>query len=379
MPRLGRKQVGTIPVPVRSQLVLLLAIWCTFAPVGPLMWMVTEYPGNWVLGLVGALTTGLIAAAWASAFIYQRYWTIAIIVPASFFVPRWLFTVVARWGGAAIGPFDGRQERLILLAAMSVVFLVVGYALVIVYTRSQERTATRLKTELDLAEQIHRRLVPPIDTKVGGLEVFGKSEPSSEMGGDLIDMVVGGARVDLCLADVSGHGVRAGVVMGMVKSAIRMRLRSPASVDELLADLDAVLGQTIEPGMFVTFACLRFAESGVVSFGMAGHPPVLRVPRGTGDVSMLENEHVPLGLEIGEAFVSKPVRCEPGDLFVMYTDGLLEVQNGEGKQLGLEGLRALVGASAGKPLAEAHRAIMDGVRRHGAQTDDQTLLLARTT
>ncbi len=75
-----------------------------------------------------------------------------------------------------------------------------------------------------LARQIHETLVPPIDYEDERIEVFGLSRASAAMGGDLVDLVHRDGSLDVYLADVSGHGVRAGVVMGMLKAAIRMRL-----------------------------------------------------------------------------------------------------------------------------------------------------------
>ncbi len=82
------------------------------------------------------------------------------------------------------------------------------------------------------------------------------------MGGDIIDAVCGDHTVDVYLADVSGHGVGAGIVMSMVKGAIRMRLRAGGSLPALAADLNAVLTELTRDDMFATFAAVRASPQG---------------------------------------------------------------------------------------------------------------------
>jgi serine phosphatase RsbU (regulator of sigma subunit) len=90
--------------------------------------------------------------------------------------------------------------------------------------RKQGLRYFRVQTEIELAEQIHRSLVPPIARHASNHEFYGVSAPSGEMGGDLVDVVQCGNKRIAYLADVSGHGVPSGVLMAMVKSAIRMQL-----------------------------------------------------------------------------------------------------------------------------------------------------------
>jgi serine phosphatase RsbU (regulator of sigma subunit) len=228
-----------------------------------------------------------------------------------------------------------------------------------------------------LAERIHAALVPPVAIDTPRFEAFGRAEPSSEVGGDLLDVVQRHGELVACVADVSGHGVSAGTFMGMVKSAFRMRLLGAERLDELLDDLNEVVRQIRSPEMFVTFAGARFDASQQAELALAGHLPILHYCSGTDAIVPIDNERPPLGVVARQRHVSSHVGFRPGDLFVFVTDGVTEVANARGEQFGIAGVERTIRQHVRKPLAEIYAAVLDAVRRHGPQTDDQTLLLVR--
>ncbi|MCK6477378.1 MAG: serine/threonine-protein phosphatase [Phycisphaerales bacterium] len=371
------------PPPTGGRLVLVLAgAFCSFAPLGVLMQMVRVPPGTWSAGMVGVIVSGLIAIGWASVFIFRRFWLLVPLILAQASLPPVIFWSMSRLGVTAIGSGMPDQQRLLFHAVAAVIFIVAGYFLIIRYTELQEREATRSRTELELASQIHRTLVPGIDFASGRLRVVGTSIPSSQMGGDLIDLVIDGQRADVFLADVSGHGVKAGVVMAMVKAAIRMRLRSGHDLSGLLTDLDAVLQQTIDPGMFATFACMRFepAESPGqlrTAFALAGHLPILHFSAVDGRVRDMPNEALPLGVGESELFHEQNMTSSAGDTFLLLTDGLTEIADASGKQLGLGAIRELFRAAGREPPEVIVDRLLTAARSHGAQNDDQTIVVVR--
>lgn len=196
-----------------------------------------------------------------------------------------------------------------------------------------------------------------------------------------MDVTVRDGVLDVYLADVSGHGVKAGLVMGMVKSAIRMRQRSAPSLDVMVSDLNAVLADLMMADMFATMACVRLFKSGAetrAEFALAGHWPILHVSA-QGQLRELPNEHLPLGVDSSELFQSGMVTLHTGDLLVLMTDGLIEVQNSGGKELGFGVFKNLITRERARPLAELHDAILGLARQHGQQLDDQSLVLIRVT
>jgi serine phosphatase RsbU (regulator of sigma subunit) len=236
-----------------------------------------------------------------------------------------------------------------------------------------------LRTEVNLAREIHEVLVPPVHAIHGRLEIFGRSIASSEVGGDLLDVFEGEHGVVVTVADVSGHGVAAGTMMAMMKSAARVKLMDGAKLDALVRDLNRVMFQLKGDGMFATIAALRFHVDGLVEVAVAGHLPLLRVRGDGGEVDVLPNEHVPLGILEDASFGSRDLRGDVGDLFILITDGLTEVENAKGEELGWERIRDLAAAMRTRPLPDIHAAVMDLVTSHGRQQDDQTLVLVRVT
>ena len=233
-----------------------------------------------------------------------------------------------------------------------------------------------LANEMRLARQIHETLVPPIDYEDERIEVFGLSLASAAMGGDLVDLVRRDGSLDVYLADVSGHGVRAGVVMGMLKSAIRTRLLHGGTLNEIVGDINTVLAELTSPDLFATFVCIRFDESGCAETALAGHHPLI-VVRTDGGMESVENAHLPLGVDEDESFTSRAITLGPRDLLLCYTDGFNETLNAAGSQLGHEAICNAVVSARGRPLREIAGEVARLADAHGAQKDDRTIVMVR--
>lgn len=360
----------------RDSAVILVGVFFTFAPMGLLMQMVPDRPGNLLAAAMSAVISGAISVGWAATFITRRFWMLALIIPAQAIVPMLAFGTASRMGWLVPGEVLSSQGHRLCYGITTIVSMVVGYVLMIRFVRKLERVGERDRTELEMAEQIHRSLVPPIDIDEVGIQVHGRSRASSSMGGDLIDAVTRTGGLDVYVADVSGHGVKAGVVMGMVKAAIRTRLQAPGSPREVAQDLSRVLADTIEPGMFATFIGIQIVGL-VAELSLAGHPPVLRIPASGGPIEELPNEHLPLAIDPEEQIISRRVELAVGDVLVLYTDGLTEVMDPQGRLLGIAGFKALLASQQGRTLDEMSRSIFDAADRFGPREDDQSLVLIR--
>lgn len=268
------------------------------------------------------------------------------------------------------------QSRLTLdgIAAMCAVGL--GYGCFLYVTITEARRYVRVYAEMVLAAEIHHVLVPPIDTKLGDFEFYGRSVASGEVGGDLIDLTGSEGHWVAYVADVSGHGVAPGIVMGMVKSAARMLLNSGHDIEHLLPRLNEVLYPLKGPEMFVT-ACFLAKGGEVLRAGLAGHPPILRFSPKTNEVVQVECPNMPLGILPSADFLSSEIPTEEGAVFALYTDGLLETANAAGEEFGLKRLQVELQKHSKETLDVIFRSIRESVARHGAQFDDQSLLLIR--
>jgi hypothetical protein len=357
-----------------------LAVFLMFAPIGVLMTMVQSEPGGWVLALGSAAAAGVISVGWAYAAISRRWWLLVPLFLAQFYGPRGCITALQKLGLLDVGMDMSPRARLAVLAVMCVVFTAAGFTLFVVQLRVSERRSARAFAELEVAGRVHSALVPPISLRTATAEVYGRSVASSSMGGDLIDLVCESGdrnRVDVLIGDVSGHGVGAGIVMAMLKSCVRMRLMGHAALGDVVADVNRVLAELTEPGMFATFVALRIAPGRCVEFALAGHLPILHYRAATGRWERHPNESLPLGIDGAERFSSGTAEIGRGDILAVFTDGLTEVQNPSGRELGLEGVAALLAGAPRESLEAMHASVMAGVAAHGPQIDDQSLVLVR--
>ena len=233
----------------------------------------------------------------------------------------------------------------------------------------------RAQAEIALARDIHRVLVPVVTAAHGEYEFFGFSEPSGDVGGDLVDVVGDDAGWVGYVADVSGHGVGAGVVMAMFKSAVRMRLMTGGSLANLLGDVNRVLMPLKQSNMFVTAACVRLAGRDTLECAVAGHLPIVRIRGGLPEE--VTTPQLAVGMFDAADYQASIVECRCGDLLVLMTDGITEVVDTEQRELGFEHAKHLAAAHSTQPLAEIAERLVAAARAHGAQLDDQTMLLIR--
>jgi sigma-B regulation protein RsbU (phosphoserine phosphatase) len=255
--------------------------------------------------------------------------------------------------------------------------VIIGYsALTRLLTREGARYL-RMRTEMMLAQSIHRGLVPALAGRHTGLEYVGASYPSGEVGGDLVDVVTGpDGRWIGYVADVSGHGVPAGVVMAMVKSAVRMGIARNASVESLLGETNDVLVPLINSNMFATAAIVEInGRNGRI--GLAGHPPVLHFRKATRTVEEASVLNFALGFFAGHRYVTASLACAPGDILAILTDGLLEVFDREDREFGLGNVKEILARDSDQPLNRILASIVAAARHHGPQHDDQTAPIVR--
>lgn len=269
------------------------------------------------------------------------------------------------------------RRRPVIDGAYLFLTMMIGYRLFLSFTTTEGLAHVALRTELSFAHSIQNTLVPPISYKGRNLEVFGSTVPSAKVGGDLVDLVVNGDRVFVYLADVSGHGISAGILMGMLKTAIRQAELTEPPLPALLESVNAVLPAVKEPEMYATLAALRFDASSQVEIALVGHPAILHYHEKSRGITRLAMQQYPLGLVAKPGYVSTKVSCDKGDLFVVVSDGLIETMNADDEEFGLVRLEKSVVAHATKALPEIYEALMQTVADFGEQRDDRTALIVR--
>src|SRR5215831_5535349 len=263
-------------VPARGHALILAAAFAVFAGIGFITDILSIGRTPLPIAFAVAGLSGAVAVFWALTIIRS-----VIFLPLTVAAYLLVFWVSAHYEtpGLALDSAVGAAlaSRVKIDSAAVIISVATGYALFIVFIAVEGRRYMRAHTEVALAQDIHRHLVPSIDRTVGGFEFFGRSLPSSEVGGDLVDVVEKGERWVAYVADVSGHGVASGTLMGMFKSAVRARLASDVPIEMLLTEVNGVITCLRNPGMFVTcaFVSVESVPDGHLRFVTAGHPPIL--------------------------------------------------------------------------------------------------------
>lgn len=365
-------------LPASSLATLGVAVFLTFSSVAFVSDLAEPRPSPYWWVLVYAADTGVVAAGYAlasSRFLSALPLAVAVNLLSIFGLPRLLplySTKVA--AGTTVVQL---HQRHITDAWLAMAVVTLGYMLFFTFASTEGTKYLRLRTEVELAERVQSQLVPSLDMSAAGLAICGRSIPSSRVGGDLVDAVPSDGSVTCYLADVSGHGIAAGVLMSMVKSAVRTSLSRGESLVELMQRLNEVMMDLKGPGMFITLACLRSAGAGNLEYALAGHPPILHYHSSTQSISELRMEQLPIAMFRGVSFQSSMVTLAPGDLLAVVSDGLLEVVNAKGEEYGPEALKRLVVHSATQPLSQIAERLVEETARFGSQEDDQTILLVK--
>ncbi len=244
-----------------------------------------------------------------------------------------------------------------------------------------EQERNRFESELSVARQIHARLLPAAPPAVPGLEIAGLSESAREVGGDYYDHIdLGDGRVLLVVADVSGKGVPAALLMSGFRASLTSQELHATGMADLGGRLNDFVVRSVDPGKFITaFLAVLDGRDGRLEYVNAGHnPPVLLRPDGTHE--SLVTGGLILGVLAGTPFERGIATLAPGDLVVLYTDGVTEGTNADDELWGDERLLASLRRRAHEPVATLVAGIAAEVRAFEGErgpADDITLLAAR--
>jgi len=251
--------------------------------------------------------------------------------------------------------------------------------------REATRTA-KLEEELAIARRVQTSILPR-ELKVEGLEIAARMVPADQVGGDYYDVLPFERGAWLAIGDVSGHGLDAGLVMLMVQSAFSAiaRARVDATPREVLLALNATLFDNVRARLVqedhVTLTVLLYTADGRVTFAGA-HEDLLLHRRRTGQVERVDTPGVWVGAAetIDRVTVNSTFTLEPGDLLVLYTDGVTEATNVDGEQFELPRLIEVICQACDQPCEVIRDRILEATGRWtDRQEDDLTVVVIRYT
>ncbi|GAB4304566.1 MAG: hypothetical protein Fur0025_46340 [Oscillatoriaceae cyanobacterium] len=245
----------------------------------------------------------------------------------------------------------------------------------------------RMAAELEVTRKLQQMILPKESelNQIAGLEIAGFMEPATEVGGDYYDVLEHNGMVKIGIGDVTGHGLESGLLMIMAQTAVRTLLEDDETDHRKVLD---VINRTLYKNMQridspknMTLALLDYHEGNIY---LSGQHEEAIVVRSGGRVELIDTIDLgfPLGLEpdIADFVAQKQLSLNTGDVVVLYTDGITEAEDINGKRYGLERLGFVVGQNYERSAHEIRQAAIDDLRQHiGEQKiyDDITLLVLK--
>ncbi len=246
-------------------------------------------------------------------------------------------------------------------------------------TEARERINAELRIARDIQTSMLPRTFPPFPGRKE-FEIYAMMEPAKEVGGDLYDFfLVDKNRLCLFVGDVSGKGVPAALFMALCKTLLKSEAMRQYPASEILARVNNLLCPDNHECMFVTVFCLILnIQTGEAEFCSAGHNPPLMCTHDDGAVEFL---CAPPGFVVGFqenlSYQSKTIRFKPGDLLLLYTDGVTEAENSNQELFSSERFRSCVSALRHREVKELIAGVRQEIALHAQshpQSDDITML-----
>ena len=241
----------------------------------------------------------------------------------------------------------------------------------------------KMEREMELAASIQKTILPDTLPDVPGLVFSGANRPTKQVGGDYFDVYpLADGRTAFCVADVSGKGVPAALLVSTVHACLHLLVPNNASdLPGLVARVNRHLVGFSSTRKFATlFIAVFDPATGTITYVNAGHNPGLWIS--PGGIELLPSGGVPVGMMPGVVHRQASIRVAPGDTILLYSDGITEALNGSDEEFGMERLTALAIGGRTEVPAELSRRIFGAVNDFTtgvAQYDDQTVLIARVS
>ena len=320
-------------------------------------------------------------------------WIIFLVLLCVVTVPVYLLSSVIVW---LIAPPTPQSLRHLITTGWKMPFLItIVYGVMnFLYERSKARLERRnvelqrmvqvgtarleiQDEELRRAREIQESLLPKVIPQLPGFEVASAWQPARAVGGDYFDVLkLGENQLAICIADVSGKGVPAALLMANVQASLRASVRDLDSPARVCSIINGMLCESIAADRFVTFFCgVLDADARTFRYCNAGHPYPLLVSSGA--VRTLDQGGGVLGVFPAWTYQDSSVDLSSGDRMLLFTDGITEAEGPDGEEFGMDKVAAFAKAHAANSAARMNQQLLAQVTEFcGAQfQDDATLLV----
>ncbi len=221
----------------------------------------------------------------------------------------------------------------------------------------------RLERELSIARDIQRSFQPARSPELRGFDIAGVNEASEQVGGDYYDFIqITEGHLGIAVADISGKGIPAALIMASYRASLIAEIRNNYAIRTVLAKVNRLLVQSLEPGRFVTaFYGVLDVDERRLTWANAGHNhPILL--RASGKLEELRSSGTILGSFSDAVFKERTTELRPGDLLLIYTDGLVEARSPEAEEFGTQRVEGQLRALADRPSEEIIAGLLHALR-----------------
>jgi sigma-B regulation protein RsbU (phosphoserine phosphatase) len=244
-----------------------------------------------------------------------------------------------------------------------------------------EQAERIMKRDLAQAAEIQRGILPENAPEVPGLDLAGFNAPCRTVGGDYYGFVTyPGGRVGLALGDVSGKGMSAALMVMAFEARLRVLAEDEDTAATVVTRLNKITCANCPSNRFITFFFgILDPVTGELVYANAGHNPPF-VVRTSGDVELLRGGGPVLGILPIAPYAQESARLAPGDMLVIYSDGVTEATNKAEEEYGEERLAEVLRCRRGEPAAAIVNAVTESLSQFAAgtpQADDITLVVAK--
>lgn len=238
--------------------------------------------------------------------------------------------------------------------------------------------ARALEGDLELAVRIQTSLLPARHVSLGGWDAAFVYEPAAIVSGDYCDFIPTGGSLVFLVADVSGKGVAASLLMSHLHAIFHTLVPMGMPLTQLLEHANRVFCESTLPSHYATLMCGRASPTGEIEVCNAGHCPPLVVR--DSETEVIAPSALPLGFFAESQYGTETIRLAPRDTLLLYTDGLTEAQDSAGGDYGLDRLRTRLDRLRPEPVTHWPRLVVDDLttfRGAGQRHDDVTVMALR--
>ncbi|MCP4725096.1 MAG: SpoIIE family protein phosphatase [bacterium] len=244
-----------------------------------------------------------------------------------------------------------------------------------------EQELIKFREESRMAAQIQKNLLPKSDPDIPGYDIAGKSLPALEVGGDYYDFIpLEDDKTVICLGDISGKGMPAAMLMSNLQAAVRSLIMADHTPKNCLEKTNKLLYNSTEMNRFATFFyCILSPDECEICFTNAGHDPPLLMKK-DGSVSMLKAGGPVIGFVDPVEYLQDTMYLEPGEMIVIYTDGVTEAWNSDEVEFGEERFQDLLKEIKDLPSKDIINRVVEEVKIHSdgyPQSDDITMIVIK--